>query len=1264
MPGPVVVGCTIVARNYLPAARVLRESWRAHHPGARFAVLVVDGAPAGQDVGDDVPDLLGPADLDLSGADFLRMATAYSVTELCTAVKPWVVSALLRDADVVVYLDPDTVVYSPFLAPVARAALQDGIVLTPHVLRPPPRDGQRPTEADTMASGVFNLGFLAVSAAAAAFLDYWAQRLRHDAVVDPERQLFTDQRWVDNVPALFGHHVLRDPALNVAYWNLHERTVALDGSGRPTVDGRPMGFFHFSGHRPERPWLLTTHFADRPRVLLSQQPAVGVLTRAYGEALRRHGYGEALGQVPYGWATLDDGTQLSTALRREYRDEWVRAERSGSPAPPAAFGVDAEDFRRWLTSPVRGADELGGLGRWGAAVWRGRPDVQIAYPEPAGRDRDGFTTWCATSGVLEGELPRWAVPAPAPVPRARSSAPGVNLVGYFTAELGVGEIGRAVVDAVERAGLPVSTDVEEDSVVNRLEHAFTATVTDVVHPVTVLCVNADMVERTVRTRPELSGTHTIGLWSWETEDFPASMRPAFELVDEVWANSDFCAAALAEHATVPVHTLPVPVRQHEPATTQERVRARQRWALGSRSTVFLFIFDFNSLAARKNPRGLVSAFLAEFGPEEDVRLVLKSINAGRHPEQAEELRWVVGGDPRVLLVEDYLSTSGIDQLYAAADCYVSLHRAEGFGFTVAEAAARGLPVVLTGYSATNEVLPPHACFRVASTPVAVGPGLPPYGASTLWAEPDRDSARAGLRRVHEDPAAARRTGAAGRDHVRATRSPERTARWVRERIEAGAAARTSGPRHAAPATAPALTRSRDALLSRSQPGGASRNPAAPLLRTAVQRALGHHDHHERVVLAAVVDDVEHALLAVHTRVADLEIDTTTARRVDVLERELHRCTERSNQERAARQQDVAGLETATAELHSLVADLVGRVAATERELDGAGAQARAAVLRSDELAVTVGTTAATTAALDGKTVRMFTDRDRARDVEAPGRARDRALVVGLATAAEARPVEPGQRWVTCDVGVISVPEDDVFLPWLRAYRSWEVEEAALIAELLVDGTTFLDVGAHVGYHTLKALAGVDRGLRAVAVEADADLAVHLRRNVDGAGLSAAVEVVELAAWDVGTTLVLHRGGTRNSGDNRVLPPTARAADATVEVQGRPLDDVLVATGSSRVSVIKTDLQGADHRALRGLRTVLAEHRPHVVCEFDPSDVSALGDDPAAVLTELRRDGTELCGLDGTVLRDADVWRAVDSSSTGFTTLWVRPLGSPDRRARA
>ncbi len=178
------------------------------------------------------------------------MKAIYGVTEFATAVKPWLFRTLLAAHETVTYLDPDIKVFAP-LDDIPVLALEHGIVLTPHLLEPLPRDDLEPSETTILQSGMFNLGFVAVGPKAIPFLDWWSERLARECIIAPEAGRFVDQRWVDFVPTLFDHVVQRDPGLNVAWWNLSDRTVRWNG--RWEVDGVPIRFFHFSGYSPETP---------------------------------------------------------------------------------------------------------------------------------------------------------------------------------------------------------------------------------------------------------------------------------------------------------------------------------------------------------------------------------------------------------------------------------------------------------------------------------------------------------------------------------------------------------------------------------------------------------------------------------------------------------------------------------------------------------------------------------------------------------------------------------------------------------------------------------------------------------------------------------------------------------------------------------------------------------------------------------------------------------------------------------------------------
>src|SRR5690606_28083004 len=147
----------------------------------------------------------------------------------------------------------------------------------------------------------------------------------------------------------------------------------------------------------------------------------------------------------------------------------------------------------------------------------------------------GFREWCRTSGVSEKVLPEWALPEQRPQPSEPSEDFGVNLLGYLTAELGLGEMGRVIHDAMVAADIEVASVVEERAVSNRTGVERPETAGDPRFPVSVIAVNADQTRLAVSTHPDvMHDRYRIGLWAWELEDFPEWQHEAFGMVDEVW----------------------------------------------------------------------------------------------------------------------------------------------------------------------------------------------------------------------------------------------------------------------------------------------------------------------------------------------------------------------------------------------------------------------------------------------------------------------------------------------------------------------------------------------------------------------------------------------------------------------------------------------------------------------------------------------------------------------------------------------------------
>ena len=328
--------CTIVSPNYLPFARTLAGSYLEQHPDQSFFVLIVadlqDAAPFRVDT-NFIPVMLREIGL----PDLPATAMQYDILELNTNVKPTFLKHLLKahGLHALVYLDPDIFVYKP-LDPVFEAlAAGATAVLTPHMTTPV-FDGKSPSEQDLLYNGTYNLGFIGVGRTEESrrLLDWWEERCLELGFSEGRTGLFVDQKWMNLAPGLFAEVVLsRDAGLNMAYWNLHERTLVKAGDSyevESPVSGRvPLRFFHFSGVSPKEPEVLSR---NTDRFTLAERPDLRELFGAYKAAVVRN-QGHAAESLPYGFDQFSDGASITRLARRLFAAHRERFVRTGSPSP-------------------------------------------------------------------------------------------------------------------------------------------------------------------------------------------------------------------------------------------------------------------------------------------------------------------------------------------------------------------------------------------------------------------------------------------------------------------------------------------------------------------------------------------------------------------------------------------------------------------------------------------------------------------------------------------------------------------------------------------------------------------------------------------------------------------------------------------------------------------------------------------------------------------------------------------------------------------
>ncbi len=794
----VVMSCcvfTICSRNYLHYARTLMESVAEHEPGvSRFVALC--------DAPDGISPPIDPAEMEILPMQELgipgleEMVSKYTVLELNTAIKPFVFQHLLhsRAFDQVVYLDPDIRLYQD-LSPIYRQFEHHRILLTPH-LTDPLQDDRHPGELTFLLCGTFNLGFIALRQGQETLrmLDWWAERLRNDCVVDLPHGLFVDQKWANLIPGLFEEvGICRNPGWNVAYWNLSRRDVRKSPDGSHRVNGEPLFFFHFSGVNVEG----TRFSSHQDRFTMSNlPPEVLALTRDYCARLQHNGAAD-YSRIEYAYSRFQSGRKIPDFIRRIYHTH---------PAEARKFGpvTSAEAEKHWLGYAMETPPGFELLNRAALALYEMRIDLKNAFPDVALGNERPYANWFLDNGAnqpdmdpvfVEGvhskmhrfhfksgpvqsaprghkfriklyrliyqtawRLQRWVTPLTSMGFRRRihdflvrlaynqrtsTEAPphiapppfGMNLVGYLNAESGVGRAARLSIGAAETAEIPLSLKLFEVGCSSRkMEMPEALPSHDHDYGINLFHINADQIP-IVHSHLEpdfFKGHYNIGFWYWELPEFPDEWSEAYQHLDEIWVATSFCQDSISRKSPIPVIKMPPGI-----SVNPDLKLGREYFGLPPDRFLFLTMADGLSYFERKNVIATLEAFERAFDKTNpEALLVIKLINGDLSEEGYAPILKRARQNPSILLIDRYLSRVETDSLLNTCDAVVSLHRAEGFGLPLAEAMYLGKPVMATHWSGNTDFMDHHCAFPVKYTLTELTRDHGPYRKGMHWAEPD------------------------------------------------------------------------------------------------------------------------------------------------------------------------------------------------------------------------------------------------------------------------------------------------------------------------------------------------------------------------------------------------------------------------------------------------------------------------------------------------------------------------------------------------
>lgn len=353
-------------------------------------------------------------------------------------------------------------------------------------------------------------------------------------------------------------------------------------------------------------------------------------------------------------------------------------------------------------------------------------------------------------------------------PHAVTPGP-VRVAGFFSESHGIAASAKRCADAMEALGVETQRvdlgALSHLALLQRPSHTYPPGGAWIIHAnapefvVALATIGADAFAQ----------SFLAGYWAWELPDAPPSWKRRMALADEIWTPSAYTARALGRACVVP----------HPAPETPAPNRAEARALLGLPADRFIAVtlFDFRSSFARKNPLGALNAFERAFADDDTALLIIKAQHGDVAPELSTALQTHARGNVRV--IDEVWPGDRASALIAAADVLISLHRAEGFGLTLAEAMAAGTPVIATAWSGNVDFMAPDYGGLVPARETPVEDAQAIY-AGQHWAAPDIERASALLQRVRSDAAWRRALEETGR-------------RLVRERLGLEAYRKSLGP---------------------------------------------------------------------------------------------------------------------------------------------------------------------------------------------------------------------------------------------------------------------------------------------------------------------------------------------------------------------------------------------------------------------------------------------------------------------------------------
>ncbi|GAA4148924.1 glycosyltransferase [Chryseobacterium ginsenosidimutans] len=327
---------------------------------------------------------------------------------------------------------------------------------------------------------------------------------------------------------------------------------------------------------------------------------------------------------------------------------------------------------------------------------------------------------------------------------------GVNVFGFIGGEFGLGEAVRLIIKALNKAEIPVSLINYDIKTNHRHEDStFKDYSNDAVYPINLVLLGPSEGKKILAHYPEhfFKNKYNIFYLNWESEYIPQEYVDNLNFYDEIWVPAQYCKDILVKYCDLPVNVIPYPIE----IEVDDKKDEESENFYNNDSFNFFFMFDYNSTLERKNTLNLINAFEKAFGKtDKSVSLTIKTSKSTKFAKERELLESRISGFQNIKIVEKIYDKQTLYKIIRGCDAYVSLHRSEGFGLTMAEAMFFGKPVIATNYSGNLEFMNDENSFLVDFKKAKIDSSIINYDSNTVWSEPNVDHAAELMKQVKEN----------------------------------------------------------------------------------------------------------------------------------------------------------------------------------------------------------------------------------------------------------------------------------------------------------------------------------------------------------------------------------------------------------------------------------------------------------------------------------------------------------------------------------